>query len=190
MQIGFRDIAKFSSGIYVNVSSSKGKDVYYLQVRHWDKERKWVNGCEPEISAEARFSKNYLQPGDLLLATKGSDPFAVLYDGRYQPAIASSVFTVIKVANPTTTIPAYLQWYLNHPSTTQALTAASRGTSMPLITRDVIEELMIPVPPVERQTKILRLQQLQQHAMHLRRRINELKESLFQYQLLQIANGE
>jgi restriction endonuclease S subunit len=120
----------------------------------------------------------------------GVVPFAALYDGQYQPAIASSVFTVIRIMDSVAIMPAYLQWYLNHPATIQTLIAASRGTSIPLITRDVIEGLLVPVPPIKKQERIIRLQRLQQQAIRLRMRINELNESLFQNRLLEIANGE
>jgi len=159
-------------------------------MRHWDKDRKLAKQIEPELCKEYRLQKNYLESGDILLATKGVDPFAAIYDGRYEPAVASSVFTVIRIKDPSTTLPEYLQWYLNHPTTTNTLVAASRGTSIPLITRDVVEELEIPLPSVNKQKQIVRLHELQQQAGRLRRYISKLEENLFQYHLLQTANGE
>lgn len=190
MQIVVRQIAELLSGIYVNTSASRGQTVYYLQMRHWDKKRKWIRDVEPELCEEKRFNKNYLQSGDLLLATKGTDPFAALYDGRYQPAIASSVFTILRIIDPRSILPAYLQWYLNHPATTKTLVASARGTSMPLITRDVIEELQVPVPSIKKQELIVGTHRLQQQATQLRSRMIQLNETLFQYHLLQTANGQ
>lgn len=188
MQIFISDIAKLFSGIYVNTSASRGKAVYYLQVRHWDKERKWaVFQIEPELQEENRISNNYLKTNDILLATKGVDHFAVMYDGRYAPAIASSVFTVLRIKDPNIVLPGFLQWYLNHPDTVKKLAAASKGTSMPLITQDVIAQLTVPVPSLEKQKIILQTQRLQLKATHLRSRINQLNEIIFQNNLLQIA---
>jgi len=159
-------------------------------MRHWDKDRKLVKQIEPELCKESRLRKNYLKSGDILLATKGVDPFAALYDGQYEPAVASSVFTVVRINDPSTTLSEYLQWYLNHSTTASTLVAASRGTSIPLITRDVVEELEIPLPSVDRQAQIVRLHELQQQAIRLRARIRKLNENLFQYHLLQTANGK
>jgi len=188
MRIVIKHIADLYSGIYVNTSSSRGSAVHYLQVRHWDKEKRWANDIKPELREENRLHKNYLQLGDILLATKGFDPFAVLYDGRYAPAIASSVFTVLHIKDKNKVLPAYLHWYLNHPATTRKLTTASKGTSIPLITRDVIEQLEVPVPSLEKQRIITQVQHMQQQAIKLRTRINQLNEAILNFNLLQTAN--
>ena len=190
MFLPVQHIANLQSGIYVNTSSSRGKTVYYLQVRHWNKQRNWAHLVEPELCEEHRFNRNYLRTGDVLLATKGTDLFAALYDGYYSPAIASSVFTVLRIKDTDIVLPAYLQWYLNHPATTTQLTAASKGTSMPMITRDVIEQLKLPIPSLEKQQMILLAQGLQQKAVQLRSRINQLEETLFHYHILQSANRQ
>jgi len=190
MQIEVQQIAELFSGIYVNTSAARGHAVYYLQMRHWNGERNWARNIEPDLREEKKFDKNYLESGDLLLATKGTHPFAALYDGRYQPAIASSVFTVLRIADPTKILPAYLQWYLNHPATTSVLVAASRGTSIPLITRDVIEKLPVTLPPIRKQELIVGVHRLQEQANRLRSRMNQLNEKLFQHRLLQIANRQ
>ncbi|SFN34515.1 Type I restriction modification DNA specificity domain-containing protein [Chitinophaga sp. YR627] len=188
MQISIGHIADLFGGIYVNTSISQGGAVYYLQLRHWNKERKWASHVEPELREETRLNKNYLEIGDLLLATKGTDHFAALYDGQYTPAIASSVFTILRIKDTNIISPFYLQWYLNHPATTKILIAASKGTSMPLITRDVIERLELPVPSLQKQESIVQVNLLQQQAMQLRLQINNLNETIFHQQLLQTAN--
>lgn len=188
MRMLIGDIAFLFSGIYVNTSSARGEAVYYLQVRHWDKQRKWSANVEPELRTEARFYKNFLMTGDLLLVTKGTEYFAALYDGRYGPAIASSVFTVLRIRDTNTLLPTYLQWCLNHPVTAKKLAAGAKGTSIPLITRDVVEQLEIPVPTLIKQATILQVQQLHQAATSLRSRINRLNETIFYSNLLQSAN--
>jgi hypothetical protein len=59
MQISVRNIAELHSGIYTNISSFRGESVYYLQIRHWDKERKWAEYIEPELREDRRLMKNY-----------------------------------------------------------------------------------------------------------------------------------
>lgn len=190
MELPIKRIAEVFSGIYVN-SGLRGDDacydVYYLQLRHWNDDRRWANAVEPELFVEDRLHKNYLLRGDVLLATKGSDNFAVLYDGLYQPAVASSVFTVLRITDENTIAPAYLQWFLNHPDTVKRLASASRGTSISLITKDVVENLVVPVPTLEKQDMIVHTNELHQRAVQLRNRINELTDTLFYHNLLKIA---
>lgn len=182
------NIAFLFSGIYANTSSSQGDAIYYLQLRHWDQERNWVTNVKPDLREEDRFRKSYLKPGDLLLATKGADFFAVLYDASYGPAIASSVFTILRIKDPNIILPAYLRWYLNHPTTSKKLSAESKGTSTPLITMDVIEKLEVPVPSVEKQAAILEVEQLHRRATSLRSKIDHLNKTIFHNNLLQTAN--
>jgi hypothetical protein len=188
MKTSIIHIADLFSGIYVNMSTSRGKGVYYLQAGHLDKQRKWTAHLEPELEPEKRFDINYLEKGDILLVTKGIEYFAALYDGRYAPAIASSIFTVLRIIDRTVILPAYLQWYLNHPATSRKLAAASKGTSMPLITRDVVAEIEVPIPSLEKQEMIVKAECLQQKATELRLRIHQLNETIFHYNLLQTAN--
>jgi len=190
MQISIGDIADLFSGIYVNTSTSRGKEVYYLQLGHWDKEKRWTNYIYPELCKETRLYKNYLEKGDILLATKGIDHPAMLYDESYTPAIASSVFTVLRIKQTDIVLPEYLQWYLNHPTTARKLAAASQGTSMPLINREVIEQLEVPIPSLEKQQTILLAHDLQQQAIQLRAQINQLDETIFYYNILQTANRQ
>lgn len=164
-----------------------GNSVYYLQVRHWNKHRQWMEHVQPELHEEERLQKNFLEIGDVLLATKGVDHFAVIYDGLYSPAIASSVFTVIRVKRIMQILPVYLQWFLNHPSTKEKLVNAAKGTSTPHISRDVIEQLTLPVPAIEKQQLILRASELQQQALRIHTQINHLTESIYNSNLLKIA---
>jgi restriction endonuclease S subunit len=133
--------------------------------------------------------KNSLKKGDVLLATKGGSPFAVIYDGRYAPAIASSVFTVLRIHDFNVILPTYLQWFLNHPSTTKKLVEAAKGTSTQHIARDVIEQLELPVPSIIKQEMIIKAYTLQQKAMQLRTQINHLNDTILINNLLQIAHG-
>jgi restriction endonuclease S subunit len=187
MQVTIKHITDLQGGIYINTKAVKGDVVYYLQVNDWNKEKNWSEHTKPQLPDEEKLRRHYLVAGDILLATKGTDHTAVLYDSRYAPAIASSVFTVLRIKDQNQVLPAYLQWYLNHPHVQKQLSSAAKGTSMPLITRDIIEELLLPMLPLEKQAIILQAFRLHVKAKHIRQRIDNLEESLFHHQLFQKA---
>lgn len=187
MQVTIKHITDLQGGIYINTKAVKGDSVHYLQVNDWDKERNWSGHTKPQLPDEEKLRRHYLQAGDILLATKGTDHAAVLYDCKYAPAIASSVFTVLRIKDQNLVLPAYLQWYLNHPHTQKQLSSAAKGTSMPLITRDIIEELHLPMLPLEKQRLIVQTFRLHVDAKHIRQRITMLEETLFQHQIFQKA---
>lgn len=188
MQVAIKHIIDLQGGIYINTKAVKGDSVYYLQVNDWDKEKNWSEYTKPQLPDQEKLRRHYLLTGDILLATKGTDHTAILYDGRYVPAIASSVFTILRIKDQNLVLPAYLQWYLNHPYTQAQLSSAAKGTSMPLITRDIIEELRLPMLPLEKQKLILQTFRLHSKAKQIRQRINMLEEALFQHQLFQKSN--
>lgn len=190
MQVAIKHITDLQGGIYINTKAVKGDRVYYLQVNDWDKEKNWSGYTKPQLPDEEKLRRHYLVAGDILLATKGTNHSAVLYDGRYAPAIASSVFTVLRTKDQTQVLPAYLQWFLNHPHIQKQLSSAAKGTSMPLITRDIIEELFLPMLSLEKQRLILQTFRLHAKVKHIRQRINTLEEILFQHQLFQKANQQ
>jgi len=59
---------------------------------------------------------------------------------------------------------------------------------MPLITRDIIQELRLPMLPLEKQKLILQTFRLHSKAKQIRQRINMLEEAIFQHQLFQKSN--
>lgn len=167
-------IATINSGVYSS-TISKG-EVFYIQARDFDDNRQLVNNLTPVLSYEENFEKHFLQPGDILIVAKGASFLTAVFDGSYSPAVASTVFLVIRIINKQSVDPQFLSWYLNQSSTQSYLLSLSRGTSIPSINKKILMEIDISVPPIEKQKLIIELMQLQQKDKTLKRRIEELKE--------------
>lgn len=78
----------------------------------------------------------------------------------------------------------YLLYYLR--SQEEALTSQQRGATIQGITRDVVETLKIPLPPLTEQKRIASLLARADRLRHLRRTAHELGESLLQSVFLQM----
>jgi restriction endonuclease S subunit len=167
-------IATINSGVYSS-TISKG-EVYYIQARDFDDNRQLVNNLTPVLSYEENFEKHFLQPGDILIVAKGSSFLTAVFDGSYSPAVASTVFLVIRINNKQSVDPQFVSWYLNQSSTQSFLLSLSRGTSIPSINKKMLMEIDIPLPPMEKQKLIIELMQLQHKDKILKRKIEELKE--------------
>jgi restriction endonuclease S subunit len=167
-------IANINSGIYSSAISVG--EVYYIQARDFDENRQIVSNLTPVLSYEENLEKHFLQPGDILIVAKGASFLSAVYDGSYSPAVASTVFLVIRITNKDQIDPWYVSWYLNQTSTQIYFLSISRGTSIPSINKKMLSELDIPIPSIEKQKLIIELIGLQHKDKFLNRRITELKD--------------
>lgn len=169
-----RSIASINSGIYSS-TISKG-EVYYIQARDFDDNRQLVSNLVPTLSYTENLEKHFISTGDILIVAKGASFLSAVFDGSYSPAVASTVFLVIRVDNKKQVDPNYISWYLNQNSTQYYLMSISRGTSIPSINKKMLMELDIPIPSIEKQKLIIELAELQRKDKFLKRKIEELKE--------------
>ncbi|RCK80155.1 MAG: hypothetical protein OZSIB_3659 [Candidatus Ozemobacter sibiricus] len=56
--------------------------------------------------------------------------------------------------------PAYLQWFINHPSTQAKLAGQAAGTAVKMIGKGVLDQLAVILPPLEKQRSIVELARL------------------------------
>ncbi len=184
MQYLLRDVVTLSSGVFAGTSTVHG-EIYYLQGRHYDADGNLLPNLRPDLPANDRLKKNFLKAGDVLIVAKGQEHYAVCYDERIAPAVASSIFIVLRISDLQQVLPAYLRWYLNHPETQKSLSAHSKGTSLPSISKADLSTLQIPIPPMEMQLSIVQLHVLWKKEKRLSRQLQLLKEQNLQKQLLQ-----
>ena len=181
MKVRLSDIAKIQSGIYAKPELAG--EVYYVQARHFDRHHQFNTSVKPDLKADGKIDKHFLQAGDLLVAAKGSDHFAVEYKGIIKPAVASSMFMVVKIQDKRI-LPTFLAWFINHPQTQNLLTGSAKGTSLPSITNTDLGSLEIPVPSIEKQKLILQIHELHLRENRLKEQINGLREKQIQQQII------
>jgi restriction endonuclease S subunit len=174
-------LATIQSGIYAKPELQG--DVYYIQARHLDDKHQFNDHVTPDLKADGKISKHFLRPGNLLVAAKGKEHYAVEYTGTIKPAVASSIFIVIRVKQKEI-VPSFLVWYLNLPSTQKFLSDSAKGTSLPVINKGDLEKLEIPVPSVEKQQLILKIHDLHQQEISLKDKIDSLKNKLMQHEII------
>lgn len=181
------DLAHISSGTYS--STINDGEVYYLQARDFDQDRNLSTNLVPALSYESSLEKHFLQKGDVLIVAKGASFLAAVYNATFAPAVASTVFLVIRIKNHSKLNPNFLSWFLNLQTTQSLLHGMSRGTSIPSINKKVLAELEIPVPVLEKQELVLKLIELMRKEKTLKLAINELKENRTQRIIMNAINN-
>ena len=121
------------------------------------------------ISPKRKHTRQILKDGDVLFINKGHAPFACVVRDLPQPAIASSAFFIL-TSESSSLFPEYLAWSLNRKQVKRELfRAAGRGSKMPVIHRQVLEQQLIPLPALETQkivTKLHHLAIMEKEIMH------------------------
>src|SRR5690554_588465 len=115
MKIALTDLCEINTGVYEK--PTVGGTVYYIQSRDFNSYLEFNGGMVPELQENPKFIKHYLQQGDILLAAKGGNYFAVVYNKEVFPAVASSTFIILRKINLLKILPGFLAWFLNHPKT-------------------------------------------------------------------------
>jgi hypothetical protein len=102
----------------------------------------------------------WLQSGDILVAARGSQNYAVLIDSAVPQqkirAVAAPHFFVLSVKN-NVVLPEYLVWFLNQQPCQRYFEQNAEGSLTKSIRRGVLEEVPIAVPPLAKQQLIVKL---------------------------------
>lgn len=167
-----KQLTKVNFGPYFR-SSTKGK-VKYLLAGHFDDSYEPINFEDNYISEDE--AANYLlTEQDVILAAKGQRVFAWHYMSSYGPCVASSLFYVIRVEDPSV-LPAYLALALNADQA--KLKNLGRGATVTAIPKAELNNLMIPLPSVEEQEKYIALADQMSQSVRLTAHLLEHKKTL------------
>ncbi|MCO6497189.1 MAG: restriction endonuclease subunit S [Chitinophagaceae bacterium] len=181
METTIKHITTIQTGLFAK-PTGKG-EVVYLQSKHFDEFGQLTAVLYPDLKADNISEKHLLNTGDVLFAAKGTKNFAAVYESGNPPAVASTSFFVLKQTDENV-LPEYLAWFLNHTQTQSLLKGKARGTSIPSITKSVLESLEIEIPPLEKQKLIIRLADLALQESELRVNILSQRKQLIEQQII------
>lgn len=132
-----------------------------LQVRDFNDEKTaLLPGKElAKISPGTVSPETELSLHDVVFLAKGQHNFAFHCPLFSEPTLAASYFFVIRCGD--SLLPEFLTWFLNRRSTRKHLKRIrTSGTHMPVVRRDDLETLRVPVPPIDAQRRIIEIQNL------------------------------
>jgi restriction endonuclease S subunit len=116
---------------------------------------------------------------------RGPKNFATLVDNELPDTVAANYFLVLRV-EPERVLPAYLAWYLNCQPARAYFQTHQRGTSVAIVTKAVLGEMELPVPPIEIQRKIVRVNELLRAECRLVEERQALRASVVETALLNL----
>lgn len=186
--VKLKDIATIQTGVYLK--SALSPDTCYLQVNDFDEEGDIRPTVRPTTTISPKAARHLLTANDLLLAAKGGKNFCAIAPTQLGPCVASPSFLIIRIDDATRVLPEYVCGFLNLPTTRQLLNAQSKGTSIASLSKTDIEELEIPLPPLERQRVCIALTRLHRREQALYKAIAERRRQITDCKLTKIYKDE
>jgi restriction endonuclease S subunit len=129
---------------------------------------------------ETKIEAQKLQGGDVLLRSKGNPmSCAVFKDNETNslPTIAASAILILRPRSDVL-LPGFLAWLINSTWGQKMLADRRTGKTIPIISRRVLDDVTIPIPPLQEQKRIAELAMLakkhEQLAAQYREKIDNL----------------
>jgi len=180
-----KNICQINTGVYVK--TERAGDVYYLQARDFDSYNQIELDLKPEALSYKINKKHFLKIGDVIIAAKGVNHFAFTYNEEVKPAVASSMFIVLRQFDKYRVDPRFITWYINRPKTQSFLARSSKGSGIPSINKSTIGDLELSIPGLDKQKLILEIDKLKIKENQLLDIIKSLKNDALNEQLLQLV---
>ena len=127
-------------------------------------------------------STQILEQGDVLFISRGPRKQAVAITGQMENAIATSQFFILRPAG--TVLPEYLAWYINQRPAQRYIEERSTGTSASLINLEAMKTLPVQTPPIETQTRIVKIHQLSLREKEIMEAILDRRRAMIETTLL------
>lgn len=171
-----RQIADVSIGLTLrgNEASRRiaGEGVPLLRISDLTRDGRVQIGSPKLIEIDPAAESQYLvHPGDIVMANRGTrSTCAVIPEGLN--AVAGNQMFIIRV-DPKLSDPEFVTWYLNQETVQDLLGSKSRGTYIQTLSIQVVRDLEIPVPPLE---KVHVFKELSRLAIEEREKMNQIAD--------------
>jgi len=186
-----KELARISSGYQTRKGVEECPDGthYLLQIRDFNRARTSVKmKSVVRVSPPGMDPDSCLREGDVLFLAKGQKNFSWCV-GRLPdfPILAASYFFVLR---PLPEVSGeYLAWFMNQvPAQRHFGRLATTGAHMPIVRRDDLESLEVPVPDLDTQRKIAELADLAEKQQQLLAELAKKKQALATAACLRAAN--
>ncbi|MGC2062298.1 MAG: restriction endonuclease subunit S [Thermodesulfovibrionales bacterium] len=138
-----------------------------IQIRDFDEDHTLVKESLARVRIEKPKEQYLLRMGDILFLSRGQRNWAAAIVDDLEATVAVSHFFVVRPRKDSV-LSEYLAWYINQAPAQEYLhNIARQGTHMPLISLSAFVELMVDIPDIETQGKIVELSRLMEKEKQL-----------------------
>jgi hypothetical protein len=174
-----RDVTEITTGYPFRgkVYPEEGGDVMVVQIKDIDAETGLTADRTLQLRGDGgKYDRYLLSDGDVLFQSRGSRHPAAMVDASIR-GIAALGLHVLK-PDRRRVRPEFLVWYLNHPNAQVEIKDIAKGSYVPFVSKAALEDLRIPVPPMEMQETIVEIADLHKKERLLAFQLEELRQHL------------
>ena len=180
-----RELVKIQPGYQFRgrVTPAHDGDGFLVQLKDVDEPGDFIPRDLTRIHTGQIGEQYHLSEDDILLPSRGRHSYAVVVKPK-DKTIAAGQFYIIRTENDQL-LPGYLCWFLNTRKAQKHLQRYLRGTRMPILSKDGLKDLEIPLPPLEQQKTISELYRLSREEESLSNRLQELRTEWLESSVLE-----
>ncbi|NLK84251.1 MAG: restriction endonuclease subunit S [Lentisphaerae bacterium] len=192
MKIKIKKLASVQMGYSFRsrLEPSEGGGVAVIQMKDLlDDNTVWCNDLI-KIDMNGVKEHHLAQRGDLIFRSRGlltTSAILLKYPGK---TVVSAPLIRIRVTRLDMVLPEYLNWYISQRDAQIFLTSRAKGTAAQMIDKQVIENLEITLPDLEKQKNIVELAVLSAREQKLLNTLSNKRKQYIESVLAQIAKGE
>ncbi|MCC6353117.1 MAG: restriction endonuclease subunit S [Verrucomicrobiae bacterium] len=151
---------------------------FLLQIRDFGPDRRTIYGeGMVRVSPESIGKGGELREGDIVFLAKGTRNFSCVVRALPGPAVAAPHFFILRVRGQV--LPEYLAWFLNQDAPRRQFTRlAGAGARVPVVRREVLENIEVPLPDLATQRRIVEFDALMRRQLALLNELAEKKRTL------------
>jgi len=157
--VNMKTLANVAAGYPLRGSaeSLESGEVRLIQMRNITSTLQVDWGTVARVSLPTKRTPQWLERGDVIFAARGARNYAVCFDELPQKAVCSPHFFVIRILDKETVLPSFLAWQINQRPAQDYFERSATGSHIPNVRRQVLEDLKVTIPPLERQKTIAAL---------------------------------
>lgn len=192
MEVGIKNIANVQVGYSFRsrLEVSKGGGIAVIQMK--DLLDNNTVGCDELIMIDMDKVKDHhlVRKGDLVFRSRGLVSNAAILLENPGMAVVAAPLLRIRVTKPDRVLPEYLNWYLSQREAQIFLTSRAIGTTQKMISKEVLEDLRVVLPPMEKQKKIVELASLAAREQTLSSLLAAKRKQYISMVVTRFAKGE
>jgi len=129
-----------------------------------------------------------VEQGDVVLRSRGDRSTGAIVAADPGPALVAAPLLRLRVVDERL-LPGYLNWYLNQPSAQTHFARHAEGSSVKMISKQVLKDLEIEVPSLDRQESIVALAALSERERVLCSGIHTARGNMLADIMMMYARG-
>ena len=151
--------------------------VAVIQMRDLTEDNKLSHRNLITIKMDKLSDRHLVKRRDLIFRSRRQTTTAAIIDTKIGPAVVAAPLLRIRVTSEHV-LPEYLCWFVNQPLAQAFLHSRATGTAMTVIGKSALDDLQVPLPPLETQKRIVALADLSNKEQKLMRELAAKKEKL------------